>query len=424
MRGVHKRGHFPRHEASRRIATMIWLQRWLVLLVLLLPLSCLGQAAADAQTLIIEDLSCRGNAATSCDFILGHVYLAPGDAVDEEELANARLRLASLPSFHSVEVYLEKGSARGRVRVVIEVTEADPYAREWLTGSSYRFDSLSHLFAGRLTHQNLFGTGKLLDVTMLAYVPLDGQIRSEYAARVQYVDPHWLGSKRMFAIAGVSGGRSDFETFGDELLRQRVDNLGFDVALGRRIFDFSYLSLFYRYNAVVDVEQTRMQPDGSIERGGESFDSHAAGLNYGWNSEDDPYFPTRGSRAALSWFWASTSHDMLTEGGLRKTWTTDNGTSWLFQVADTPGTEYRGTVDEHFFWTGGVARPIAGSDGGEVRRGRWYVHVGYSPQGHSLSGERQKEYGLKIGVRLETRSFGIVELYVLGSGLHTARSDR
>ena len=259
---------------------------------------------------------------------------------------------------------------------------------------------------------------------MLAFVPLDGRIRSEYAARVQYVDPHWLGSKRMYAIAGLSGGRSDFETLDEQLLRQRVDNVGFDLALGRRIFDFSYVSLFYRYNALVELEEMRRQPDGSIERSSGSFDIHAAGLSYGWNSEDDPYFPTRGSRAALSWFWASTSHDMITDGGLRKTWTTGNGTSWLVQVADTPGTEYRGTVDEHFEWMAGIARPIAGSDGGEVRRGRWYVQAGYDLAGRNPRGQKVEEYGLKIGVRLETRSFGIVEFYVIGSALHTDRSDR
>jgi outer membrane protein assembly factor BamA len=402
---------------------MIWLQRWLIPLILLLPLSCLGQAASNAETLVIEDFACRGNAVTSCNFILGHVYLSPGDGVDEEELGNARLRLASLPSFHSVEIYLEKGSARGRVRVVIEVTEADPYAREWLTGSSYRFDSLSHLFGGRLTHQNLFGTGKILDATLLAYVPLDGQVRSEYSGRLQYVDPHWLGSKRMYAIAGMSGGHSDFETL-ERDFRQRLDNFGLDVTVGRRIYDFSYVSLFFRYNPYIEVEQTRRLPDGSVERGRESFDNQAAGINYGWNSEDDPYFPTRGSRAVISWFWASTAHDMLTDGGLRKTWTTDGGTSWIVQVEDTPGTEYRGTIDEHFEFTGGFARPIAGSASGEVRRGRWYVLGGYTPQGHSPSGERRREYGLKVGVRLETRSFGIVELYLLGSGLHTERSDR
>ena len=402
---------------------MTWPQRWLILLLLLLPLSSLGQAAGDSEALIIEDFTCRGNAATSCDFILGHIYLAPGDVVDEEELGNARLRLSSLPSFHSVEIYLEKGSARGRVRVVVEVTEADPYAREWLTGSSFRFDSLSQLFAGRLTHQNLFGTGKLLDATLLAYVPLSGMTRSEYSARVQYVDPHWLGSKRTFAIAGLSGAHVDNEGL-EEVARQRVDLIGFDLTVGRRIFDFSYVSLFARYNPVVDVEQTLRLPDGSLEQGRESFETQAVGINYGWNSEDDPYFPTRGSRAVLSWFWASTSHDMLTDGGFRKTWTTAGGTSWSLQTQDTPGTEYRNTIDEHFDFQGGFARPIGASASGEVRRGRWYVQAGYTPQGLDQHGVDRKEYGLKIGVRLETRSFGIVEFYVIGSVLDTEGSER
>jgi len=401
--------------------TMIWLQRWLVPLLLLLSLSCPGQAATDAETLIIEDLACRGNAVTSCDFILGHVYLSPGDAVDEEELGNARLRLASLPSFHSVQIYLEKGSARGRVRVVIEVTEADPYAREWLTGSSYRVDSLSHLLVGRLTNQNLFGTGKLLDGTLVAYVPLAGRVRSQYSARLQYVDPHWLGSKRMFTIAGMSGGQSDVENLDDE--RFRTENFGLDLTFGRRIFDFSYVSLFLRYNPLIEIDNTLINPDGSVEHHRNSFDNYAVALNYGWNSEDDPYFPTRGSRASLSWTWASTADDTSIDGGLRKTWTTENGTSWLVQIADPPGTEYRGTVEETFEWMGGFARPIAGTDGGEVRRGRWYVLAGYTPIGLNRSGDDRKEYGLKIGVRLETRSFGIAEFYVIGSVLDTNRRD-
>ena len=399
---------------------MTWLQRWLASLILLLPLSCFGQAATDPDRLIVEDLACRGNVATSCDFILGHVYLAPGDAVDEDEIGNARLRLASLPSFDSVDIFLEKGSARGRVRVVIEVTEADPYAREWLIGTSARTDRLNQLFFGRLTHQNLFGTGKLLDATMLAYASLDGRPGSEYSARVQYVDPHWRDSKRTFAIVGMSGGLSDFENLEEE--RLRVEHFGVDLTLGRRIFDFSYLSLFYRYNPLVDLEHTVTDLDGNVEHGDESFDNHVVGVTYGWNSEDDPYFPTRGSRVSFGLFWASNADGMIEgEGGLRKTWTTQNGTSWLIQIADPPRTEYRQTVDEHFDWMAGIAQPIAGQ-GGEVRRGRWYVQAGYTDHGPSRTGERQKEYGLKVGIRLETRSFGMVELYVIGSVLDTERS--
>jgi outer membrane protein assembly factor BamA len=402
------------------VALLLWLS--------LLPAAALGQAApqpeqpapeqAGREQLIVDELTCRGNEVTSCDFILGHVYLAPGDPLDEEELGNARLRLASLPSFHSVDIYLEKGSARGRVRVVVEVAEADRYAREWLAGSSYRYDSFSQLLTGRLTQQNLFGTGKLLDLAVVTLVPVDGRVRSQYSARVQYVDPHWLGSKRTFLIAGMSGGRGDFENA--DALRIREENLGFDVTIGRRIFDFSYVSLFYRYNPLIDFEARLI---GTDQRTGGSFHNHALVANFGWNSEDDPYFPTRGSRASLHWIWSTTLvGDMVTEGGFRKTWTTSGGTSWSVQISDTPGTEYRGRVDEHFEWSGGFARPIARSADGEVRRGRWYVEAGYSPQGHTELNERRREFGLKVGVRLDTRSFGMVDLYVIGSGVDTGRS--
>jgi outer membrane protein assembly factor BamA len=389
---------------------------WLVW-VSLLPTIASAQIEPERQRLVIEDLACRGNDVTSCDFILGHVYLAAGDFLDEEELGNARLRLASLPSFDSVDIYLEKGATRGRVRIIIEVTEADPYTREWLAGTSYRIDDLSQLLAGRLTHQNLFGTGKLLDVLVVTIAPIEGRARKEYAGRVQVVDPHWGGSKRTFAIAGLSGGSSEYETLDAE--RVRSENFGVDVTIGRRIFDFSYLSLYARYNPFIDIEQTLPGADGNVERHSYSFDNYAFSLNYGWNSEDDPYFPTRGSRASLNWTYASTARDMITEGGFRKTWTTENNTSWSVQIADLPGTEYRQRVDEHFEWMAGFARPIAGSSDGEARRGRWYVEMGYNPRGHSPRGERRRELGVKAGVRLETRSFGMVDLYVIASGLLT-----
>lgn len=399
---------------------------WLLFILLLLPLAAPGQTpaspAAARDVLTIDELTCRGNEATSCDFILGHIYLSPGDAVDELELSNARLRLASLPSFSSVDIYLERGVARGRVRVIIEVVEADPYVREWIAGTSIRFDSVSQLLVGRLTNQNLFGTGKLLDAYAFAYAPVDGTVRSEYSARLQYVDPHWLNNKRMYLIAGMSGGYVDSESIHG--LRAKVENLGFDVAVGRRLFDFSFLTFGYRYNSYAHVDATRRLLDGSLERSNASFDSHVLSIAYGWNSEDDPYFPTRGSRAVVhsSRVYVGGDIGQATDGGIRKTWTTSNGTSWVIQMSDAPGTETRQFIQEHFEFVGGFSRPIGASADGEIRRGRWYVEAGYSPQGHSLRGERQKEYGVKAGVRLQTRSFGMVDLYVIGSVLHTARS--
>lgn len=394
-------------------------RRWLLILsLLLLPLSVPAQQLEPSQpptasrdVLVIDELICRGNAATSCDFILGHIYLSPGDSVDENELGNARLRLSSLPSFESINIYLERGTARGHVRIVVEVVEADPHVREWLAGTSLRPGNARQLLAGRLTHQNLFGTGKLMDAMLFAYVPIDGLRRSEYVGNVQYVDPQWLDDKRMYFITGLSGGRFIGET-SDGRYTFESTSFSADVAIGRRLFDFAFLSLRYRYSWLADRKVTNRSGNGIELPFIGSTDTHALSATYGWNSEDDPYFPTRGSRASVIGSWTPGARDVMTGVGIRKTWTTEHGTSWVLQAEDTPATEYRTTfVIEHFKYFGGFARPIGAGD--EIQRGRWYVEGGVVPRKYSPSG--QKEYGLKVGVRLQTHTFGFVDLYVIGS---------
>ncbi len=387
---------------------------WLcaIMLALLFSAQVFAQSAAPSA-LLVEDLQCRGNEATSCEFILGYLYLLPGDPVDEDEIGNARLRLASQPAFRSVDIYLEKGSSRDRVRVIVEVDEADPYAREWLAGTSWRIDSLSQLVSGRLTHQNLFGTGKLLDISGFAYVPLHGRVRSEYSARVQYVDPHLLDTKRNYLIAGIAGITNEFEGLDQE--RSEIDAFVADVTIGRRLWDFSYFSVLYRYIAHADVHLALPQSDGSVARLNPTVNNYVLVASYGWNSEDDPYFPTRGSRTVLRRTWTDTT-EADWDGGFRKTWTTAGGTSWYAKVLEQPGTEYRGAIEEEMEASLGFARPIAGSTSGEIRRGRWYVEAGYSSS-NTFRGDHFREYGLKVGVRLDTRSFGVVDLYALGTGM-------
>jgi hypothetical protein len=50
-----------------------------------------------------------------------------------------------------------------------------------------------------------------------------------------------------------------------------------------------------------------------------------------------------------------------------------------------------------------------------VRRGRWYIEPGFSLRGFTNEGRHIDEAGLKVGYRADTRMFGIVELYFLGS---------
>lgn len=368
-------------------------------------------SAASVGDMVVEDLLCRGNAATSCDFILGHVYLGRGDDVDEAELQNAQLRLSTLRTFESVSIYLEKGSERGKAVVVIEVVEADPIGTEWLLGASHRLGSFRSVTAGRLLHQNLFGAGKLADLSVVASVPLDGPTQEAYSASLRYADPHLFGSKRYFAIAGIGYGDGNFEDRYGNVAESEV--LSFGVSLGRRLWDFSYLIVGYGYRAHIDQRSGRWQDDGTFEIR-EERNPHVFDVLYGWNSEDDLYFPTRGSSFHIGGAWDPGSEDDSDAVFLqfRKTWRVGDGFASL-KLGGDAGNEYRQTFSEGQLLSVSYARAIAPTD--NLRRGRWYVEGGISTPGYDSTGASIQEHGLKLGIRLDTESFGLIDLYLLGS---------
>lgn len=367
--------------------------------------------AGPADPLVIEDLRCRGNAATSCEFILGHVYLGRGDALDETELQNAQLRLSTLRTFASVDIYLEKGSERGKAVVVIEVVEADPIATEWLLGASYRLGALRSVAAGRLLHQNLFGAGKFADLSIVTVSPLNGPSEERYSASLRYADPHLFGSKRYFAIARMSYEDAEVGSRYGNFVDDNV--LRVNASLGRRLWDFSYLLVGYGYRAVNDQLRGAWQSDGTFDLHRER-NRHVIDFLYGWNSEDDLYFPTRGSSFHIGGGWDFGTVDDSDEFYVqfRKTWRAGNGYASI-KLMGEPNHEYRQTFSEGQLLAAAYAHPFA--PGSNIRRGRWYVEGGISFSEFDSAGKSIEERGLKLGVRLDTESLGLIDLYFFGS---------
>jgi hypothetical protein len=88
---------------------------------------------------------------------------------------------------------------------------------------------------------------------------------------------------------------------------------------------------------------------------------------------------------------------------------------WTVQIGGTPGTQYRSSFNESQVISVAYARPISPRHGfGGIRQGRWYVEPGASYYGFSSSGRSLAELGLKAGIRLDTKAFGMVDLYVFG----------
>lgn len=375
---------------------------------------CLAQGAGQNEPLVIEEIQCRGNQTTSCNFIVSHLYLSTGDVVDEEEIQNAEIRLASLSNFQTVDIHLERGSVRGSALIVIDVEESNPVFTEWAVGTSARLSSVSELVAGRVSHQNVFGSGKILDLTVSGRIPVDEPTHRGVVAQIRYADPHLLDSKRYFALASVlyadTRDEDKYGSYGEQ------DRTRIGVSVGRRLWDFSYLTIGYGYQASLNARSGHWQNDGTFETETHS-NRHAIDVIYGWNSEDDFYFPTRGSafHIGFGWDFGSDDEENALHAQFRKTWSTAGNGLWSIKVGGEPISEHRQSFNESQLLSVMYARPIAIEESAGIGRGRWYVEPGISPAGFAPGGRSILEVGLKAGVRLEIASFGLVDLYVIGS---------
>ncbi len=366
-----------------------------------------AQEDAVDPPLLVQDVKCVGNVKTSCDFIASHLYLSPGDSINEKEIQSAKLRLSSVSKFKSADIRLEKGFEVGKASVVIEVVEADSVKKEFALGTVLENSSLSQRIAGRISHHDLFGAGKILELELAGQVRVSGPIQSGYASRLQYIDPSLFGSKKYFLVAGLSQEKSGYEE--KDGYNYEFQKAGADISLGQRNADSSYFTIGYQHLLTSRYSVNSIQTYNKIYRFG-----------YGWNTEDDTYFPTQGSRFGLSLALATSDgpSSLINLGfGYQRTWTTVNNKNLTLHLGSTPGPENRRQLDDDLHFLGlAYSGPIAASESfGGISRGRWYIEPGI--KGFSYSAENGTTFlpGVKTGVRLDTKAFGIVDLYALAT---------
>jgi outer membrane protein assembly factor BamA len=381
-------------------------------LIFWLALTCVSvlchAESLQRTALIVEDIRCKGNASTKCAFIRGFLHLSAGEPLNEDEIQNAKLRLSSLPDLLSVQIYLDKGSAKGRAIVVIEVVEADRVENEISAGTSSRLSSVYQTVEARVAERNAFGTQDTVNLDVEGIAPIGGPTHHGIYTRLQFVDPTLLDSNRYFMISGISYQNTVISYPYDAF--DKTDQLDIDLSIGRRLFDYSYVTVGYLERLISQSVSQSRGTGGLFSTNKNPNNNKGWALGYGWNSEDDPYFPTRGSRLSSSFgeSWASVQ--------FRKTWSIDPESTWSVQLGGTPGTQYRASLDESQDFSVGYQHVISASDRfGGINRGRWYVEPGFSYYGDIAYGKKLGEWGLKVGVRLDTKLFGLVELYLIAS---------
>jgi hypothetical protein len=359
-----------------------------------LPVRLVAQEQNNTR-LIIEDLRCQGNRTTSCRFILGYLYLSRGDAVNEDEIQSATLRLSQLRNFEHVDIHLEKGSRRGRVVLVVDVKEATPIDLQSALGVASIGGGASTVLAGRMVDVNVFGEGKILDLLGQTQRPLAGSMQEATSARLEYIDPQFLSASKYFF--GISLSYLDSHQSFDNGNRFDAHLFDASVSFGHRFGAFSYVTAGYDYRLVSNVTCSFGQGSNRSE-----VDKSRGGLlvSYGWIS-DDPYFPTHGSQMEISAGKSANGCESVSLLFL-KTWAVaDRGYLSIGVQQTSIGITY--------------AHDLTASIGSlPVRRARWYVTPGVWYLGYSTKSRHDWEAGIRTGVRLDIPGPGIIDLFVFG----------
>jgi outer membrane protein insertion porin family len=270
-------------------------------------------AAKDASRVptrryVIESIDVHGLSRTRPDAFRRHLLFEEGEILDPERVQLSRLGLLQLGWFSRVETHVERGSERGKVRVIFDVVE-----RNTLVVSDLIFGSTAPqpLYGGLgLSQQNFLGQGLGLSGGFVyGGHPVErGPNRDRFALRAGFFAPDlWLPRLRM--VAGVSG----IYLHGEELTctdvrcaafrghysdapRTRYERGGGELLLGVRPGPFERLSVAYRLEFLNAVRIGLPEGEGPSIHEGSSTLAALTG-SYEIDTRDDFFYPTEGFRA-------------------------------------------------------------------------------------------------------------------------------
>jgi outer membrane protein insertion porin family len=263
----------------------------------------------------LESIQVRGNTRTQRRVVLRYVPFKPGSVfdVDDPEVELSRYRLLGTGFFRDVQFSLKKGSARGLVVLVIDVTERNTIVVNdvsmGLAADANRDGRVRRLsgYAGLdVAETNLAGTG----ITLGGALAVASQ---QLALRVRFLDPAFLGTSWMVGGTLLYNDAQDY--FGTSRV-QWVDpnqstqydsavvnykRFGGSMGIGRDLSVSTQLWLHYRLESLSasypyeasEVRGFGTQPiDFDIIRGHSVLSTLRGTLQV--DTRDHPFLPTRG----------------------------------------------------------------------------------------------------------------------------------
>ncbi len=265
----------------------------------------------------LEEIRVVGNSATRQDLIIRALPFAVGDTVTAggPKLLKARFKVLSLGFFRSVSLSMQRGSARGKVILTVQVEERGTVVlnRMWF-GSS----TISPWWIGAdLSERNVLGSGVSVGAGLL-YASHDEVVGSEdqWAGELRVSVPAVYGPRwAAFASLTLADGSEAYRVRGDASDTSAASHRAFGYRRGTArlgathdLTSLSRLSFSLRgelIDADLPLAPTRTFDDGQVaavdlhlDRGDSRVVSGA--IAYDRDTRPDPVLPHAGDRLTLS----------------------------------------------------------------------------------------------------------------------------
>lgn len=238
-----------------------------------------------------EKIAISGNTRTRDKVIRRQLHIHEQELYSGRKLKRSVRNLHRLDYFEDVKVDTPKGSSDDKMNVNIEVVEKP--TGNFTFGAGY--STVDKLFVtGSITQNNLFGRGQILK--------LSGQVGgSSDLYNLSFTEP-WMFDIPLSGTLNVYRTRREYDTYDKT-------SMGGGGGMSYRIFDYTRLSLFYRYD-VTTLDDIDDNASDNIKELKGKHDTSAVTTTLSYDSRDKVFNTTEGQDHRLSYTYAGLGGDI------------------------------------------------------------------------------------------------------------------
>jgi len=231
------------------------------------------------QKVFIEKINITGNTITRDKVIRRELKVVENSLYNEKLIRLSKKKLEQLGFFETVDISTPRGSTDDRLVLNINVKEKP--TGTFSVGAGYS-SAESFLFTASISKNNFFGLG------------ISGSLSAEISGRrqqfsAQMTDPYFFDTRWIFSANGYR-----ISTLFDDFRR---NSFGGGVEFGRRLFDFSSVSLGYRIEDVSLTDFDLIVPE-FFREDADGLTSSAV-VSFRRDTRNNPIITTKGDYESL-----------------------------------------------------------------------------------------------------------------------------